>query len=54
MPNGARYWHLKYRIDGEEKRLAFGVYAEVRPPEARDKATAARDPRKRSTRPNAN
>ena len=25
-PNGSRYWRMKYRFAGEEKRLAFGVY----------------------------
>lgn len=29
MPNGARYWRLKYRFAGREKRLAIGVYPEV-------------------------
>jgi len=43
MPTGAKYWRLKYRVGGKEKRLAFGVYAEVRPPEAREKAQKARD-----------
>ena len=33
-PNGARYWRLKYRMAGKEKLLSFGVYPEVRPPEA--------------------
>ncbi len=42
MPSGAKYWRLKYRIAGKEKRLAFGVYPEVRPPEAREEATKAR------------
>ena len=43
MPTGAKYWRQKYRMAGKEKRLAFGVYPEVRPPEARDKAREARD-----------
>lgn len=43
MPSGAKYWRLKYRIAGKEKRLAFGVYPDVRPSEARDKAKEARD-----------
>jgi integrase len=43
MPNGAKYWRLKYRIAGKEKRLAFGVYPDVRPGEARDKTKEARD-----------
>ncbi len=29
MPTGSRYWRLKYRIDGKEKRLALGVYPDV-------------------------
>lgn len=28
-PNGARYWRLKYRVDGKEKLLALGVYSAV-------------------------
>jgi len=42
MPNGARYWRLKYRIAGKEKILALGVYPEVSLKEARDKRDAAR------------
>ena len=42
MPSGARYWRMKYRFNGKEKRLAFGVYPEVTLAEARDKRTAAR------------
>lgn len=26
MPNGSKYWRLKYRFAGKEKRLALGVY----------------------------
>ncbi len=29
MPTGSRYWRLKYRVDGKEKRLALGVYPDV-------------------------
>ncbi len=29
MPNGSKYWRLKYRIDGKEKRMAIGVYPAV-------------------------
>lgn len=29
MPTGAKYWRLKYRHAGKEKRLALGVYPEV-------------------------
>jgi hypothetical protein len=42
MPNGSRYWRLKYRFAGKEKRLAFGVYPEVTLAEARDKREVAR------------
>jgi integrase len=34
-PNGSRYWRMKYRYGGAEKRLAFGVYPEVTLAEAR-------------------
>lgn len=39
---GGRYWRLKYRHGGREKRLAFGVYPEVGLKAARDKANHAR------------
>lgn len=42
MPNGSKYWRLKYRFNGKEKRLALGVYPEVSLAEARDKRDAAR------------
>ncbi len=28
-PTGARYWRMKYRFNGKEKRMAFGVYPAV-------------------------
>ena len=28
-PSGGKYWRLKYRLDGKEKLLAFGVYPDV-------------------------
>lgn len=34
-PNGSRYWRMKYRHGGAEKRQAFGVYPEVTLVEAR-------------------
>lgn len=43
MPTGSKYWRLKYRIAGKEKRLALGVFPEVRPPEARTAALKARE-----------
>lgn len=42
MPNGSRYWRLKYRLLGKEKRLALGVYPEVSLAEAREGREAAR------------
>ncbi|MCP1290893.1 Arm DNA-binding domain-containing protein [Chromobacterium sp. S0633] len=29
MPTSAKYWRLKYRINGKEKQLALGVYPKV-------------------------
>ena len=42
MPNGSRYWRLKYRYGGKEKCLAFGVYPETSLADAREKRDAAR------------
>lgn len=39
---GGRYWRLKYRHGGKEKRLAFGVYPAVSLKDARDQADQAR------------
>lgn len=39
---GGRYWRLKYRIAGKEKRLALGVYPAVGLKDARDLAAQAR------------
>ena len=39
---GGRYWRLKYRHAGKEKRLAFGVYPGVGLKDARDLASEAR------------
>lgn len=41
-PAGGKYWRMKYRYGGKEKRLAFGVYPDVGLKEARDKVEAAR------------
>ena len=41
-PNGSRYWRLKYRFQGKEKRLALGVYPAVSLAQARDDAREAR------------
>jgi NADH dehydrogenase/NADH:ubiquinone oxidoreductase subunit G len=39
---GGRYWRLKYRHGGKEKRLAFGVYPAVSLKEARERREQAR------------
>ncbi len=40
--NGSKYWRMKYRIRGTEKRLSFGIYPEVSLSEARLKREEAR------------
>lgn len=40
---GGRYWRLKYRYAGKEKRLALGVYPDVSLKEARQRGDAARE-----------
>lgn len=42
MPNGSKYWRLKYRLHSKEKRLALGVYPEIPLSEARDKRDKAK------------
>ena len=41
-PNGARWWRLKYRIGGKEKRLSLGVYPAVTLADARRRRDEAR------------
>lgn len=41
-PNGSKYWRMKYRVDGTEKKLSFGVYPEVSLKEARERRDDAR------------
>lgn len=41
-PAGGRYWRMKYRHGGKEKRLAFGVYPTVSLKDARELAAIAR------------
>lgn len=41
-PAGGKYWRLKYRLVGKEKRLSLGVYPEVTIAEAREAAGDAR------------
>jgi len=40
--NGSKYWRMKYRFLGKEKRLALGVYPVVSLAEAREKAFDAK------------
>lgn len=42
MPNGSKYWRLKYFFAGKEKLLALGVYPEITLVEARDRRVQAR------------
>ena len=42
MPNGSKYWRMKYRHGGKEKRLAFGVYPDVSLALARERREEAR------------
>ena len=41
-PTGSRLWHFKYRIDGKEKVLSFGIYPDVTLAAARIARDAAR------------
>lgn len=41
-PNGSRYWRMKYRFGGAEKRLAFGMYPEVTLADARKPQSASK------------
>jgi integrase len=41
-PAGGRWWRLKYRFGGKEKRLSLGVYPDVSLAEARGRREAAR------------
>ena len=42
FPNGSKYWRLKYRYGGKEKRLAIGVFPEIPLAEAREARDFAR------------
>jgi integrase len=41
-PSGGKWWRLKYRYDGKEKRLSLGVYPEVSLKDARQRREDAR------------
>src|SRR6202166_58061 len=42
MPNGSKYWRLKYFFGGKEKLLALGVYPEIDLADARERRAQAR------------
>ena len=42
MPNGSKYWRLKFRFAGKEKRLALGVYPDTTLALARERREEAR------------
>lgn len=50
---GGRYWRMKYRFGGKEKRLAFGVYPTVGLKEAREQHEAAKQALARGEDPGA-
>lgn len=41
-PSGGKWWRLKYRLHGKDKRLALGVYPDVGLADARKQCDAAR------------
>ncbi|HUV99131.1 MAG TPA: integrase arm-type DNA-binding domain-containing protein [Gallionella sp.] len=41
-PSGGKWWRLKYRFDGKEKRLSLGVYPDVSLKDARQRRDDAR------------
>jgi integrase len=41
-PTGGKWWRLKYRFAGKEKRLSLGVYPDVSLKDARDRRDASR------------
>lgn len=41
-PNGSKYWRMKYRFAGKEKKLSFGTYPDISPADARTRRDDAR------------
>lgn len=41
-PTGGKWWRLKYRFDGRERKIALGVYPDVSLKDARDRRDEAR------------
>ena len=52
-PSGRKWWRLKYRYEGKEKLLAFGVYPEVSLRDARDMREDSRRLLRRQVDPGA-
>jgi len=52
-PNGGRWWRLKYRHGGKEKRLSLGTYPETGLAEARQRCDDARQLLKNNLDPSA-
>jgi hypothetical protein len=43
MPNGSKYWRMKYFFAGKEKLLAVGVYPDISLAKARERRAQARE-----------
>ena len=52
-PSGGKWWRLKYRLAGKEKRLSLGVYPAVSLKEARARAAVAKEQLARGLDPSA-
>ena len=53
-PSGGKWWRLKYRFEGKEKRLSLGVYPDVGLKEARARRDEARRLLSQGVDPSAN
>ncbi|HFD92168.1 MAG TPA: DUF4102 domain-containing protein [Gammaproteobacteria bacterium] len=53
-PKGGKWWRLKYRFDGKEKRLSLGVYPDVSLKDARERRDEARKLLANDTDPSEN
>ncbi|MFZ4748428.1 MAG: tyrosine-type recombinase/integrase [Sphingomonas sp.] len=53
LPTGVRGWRFKYRFEGKEKQISFGVYPEVSLSEARSRCDAARAQLRNGLNPSA-
>jgi hypothetical protein len=49
-PAGGKWWRLKYRFGGKDKRISLGVYPDVILKDARDRRDAARKTAERWSR----